>query len=90
MIVLDRSKDQDKMFADHATQDPIWDVDRKHNKGLSNWELMRLFGARLICPKCERVAFRHKKKDMAFCPKCGWHGRSITVDEYLNEKTNRR
>lgn len=27
-----------------------------------------------ICPKCERLAFRHKSKNNVKCPVCGYEG----------------
>lgn len=78
-----------KAFADHATQDELWDIDRRQAKKsgiiIGNDEMLRQHGNRLICPRCERAALRYGARDRARC-KCGWEGKSITVDEYMTEK----
>jgi RNase P subunit RPR2 len=86
-------QDQLKSFADHATQDPLWDIDRRELQKKSriiigNDEMLRQHRNRLICPQCERAALRCGAKDRARCSvkTCGWEGRSVTVGEYLDQK----
>jgi len=48
--------------------------------------MVREMGSRLVCPKCERLAFgkwEEGEKPKAKCPSCGWHGEGITFDEYI-------
>ena len=58
-----------------------------------SWDMIRRFGQRLICPKCERAMYydykEHDTKKLGRCPHCGYHGESITLDEYLKEKMDR-
>ena len=60
---------------------------------LGSWDMIHKFGKRLICPKCERVMYydykENDKKKYGRCPHCGYHGESITLDEYLTEKMDR-
>ncbi len=71
-------------------KDDITDIRKKENKiEIGSYEIIRHYGNRLICPKCERGAFRHKKKDMAMCATCGWFGKALTIDEYLTSKLYR-
>ena len=56
--------------------------------------MVRELGKRLICPKCERLAYRHWERDhkgnpKAKCPSCGWYGEALTYDEYFHEKLSR-
>ena len=98
MIVLARKSEgeHEQQFIKHMTQDTLWkqDMDQlKKDKGkivIGTQDMIRRHGRRLICPKCERGAFRHGSNDRARCNLCGWEGYSITVDEYITEKLYRR
>ncbi len=43
-----------------------------------------------ICPRCEKIALRHKgwtQNRTARCPSCGWTGRApVLLREYKKEK----
>ena len=57
--------------------------------GLSATEVINALSAQPICPKCEQLAFRDvgwKEKRIATCKNCGWHGQTITYDEYITNK----
>ncbi len=83
--------ENERKYLRHLTSDSLWNRDLQREPGqskmvLGTTEIMRRYGQRLICPKCERGAFRCGSKNTARCNKCGWFGRSITIDEYLTEK----
>jgi predicted RNA-binding Zn-ribbon protein involved in translation (DUF1610 family) len=70
----------------HATEDPMWKADVLN---LSASQAISKFANRAVCPRCERWAYRTKgwaKEGRAVCPKCGWSGKTITIDEYLAAK----
>jgi predicted RNA-binding Zn-ribbon protein involved in translation (DUF1610 family) len=57
-------------------------------------QMLREYGERPICPKCEREMFRSWKKGdpdhkQGYCPHCGYRGGSITIAEYLHAKLYR-
>jgi len=87
--------EQEQKFIKHMTKHPWWqyDIDNIRNSErklvIGTDDILRHYGQRLICPKCERGAYRHKKKDMARCLHCGWEGQSVTVDEYITGKLYR-
>lgn len=77
------------------TKDPWWqnDIKRLQEKKkiiIGSQEIIREYGSRLICPKCERGAFRNGTRDRARCNICGWEGPSLTIDEYMTEKFYRK
>lgn len=52
-------------------------------------DIFRELKNRCVCPKCEGVAFRDKgymKNKTSTCPKCGWSGSAVTIDEYVTFK----
>ena len=60
--------------------------------GLSPTEVINALSSQPICPKCERLAFRDegwKERHIARCANCGWHGQTITYDEYITRKLYR-
>lgn len=43
----------------------------------------RLYGM-LVCPKCERLAFRHEHRNHVRCPVCGYEGPgNMKVSEHI-------
>jgi len=92
VLLTKNQHEQEKTFVKHMTKDPWWKQDiqmlRKDTGKIviGTQDLLRRHGNRLICPKCERGAYRYGKKDMARCNMCGWQGRSLTVDEYIAVK----
>ena len=93
MVILSRKpEEQEQKFVNHMTSHEWWqnDINQiKQDTGkiiIGTDDIIKHHGNRLICPKCERGAFRHIKKDMAKCPTCGWFGKALTVDEYLTNK----
>ncbi len=78
------------MTSNDLWQNDVQAMQREGNKIiLGSDDLIRHHGNRLICPKCEKGAFRHLHKDTAKCPSCGWFGKALTVDEYLTNKLYR-
>ncbi len=73
-------------LVNHATKHQFWQEDTAN---MSASEVLRTYSNRAICPACERFAYRDKgwdKGNYARCPACGWSGRTITIDEYINRK----
>lgn|GEM_PF-2569126 len=96
IVLLPRTEqEREQTFIKHMTAHPWWQNDiqqlRKDTGKIvvGTQEILRRHGQRLICPKCETGAYR-TGKDRARCNKCGWEGKSITVDEYITEKLYRR
>lgn len=85
-------REKEDRYVRHMTNDPFWRSDIARMKGgdkrivIGSREIIRRHGNRLICPKCETGAYRYGAPDRARCNKCGWEGRSVTVDEYLTQK----
>jgi len=57
-------------------------------------QLWREYRNRPICPKCESSMFRKWAKGypnhkQGYCPRCGYRGSSITIQEYLDTKMYR-
>jgi DNA-directed RNA polymerase subunit RPC12/RpoP len=70
-------------IARHAADAPIWRAD---THGMTGQQILKLYKTSAICPRCERLAFRDKgwqARRIARCPRCGWRGRAVTVDEYI-------
>jgi ribosomal protein S27AE len=92
VILLERKPEPERrrIFSNHAVDNPLWEVDRreavKSKIIIGNEQMLKEHGNRLICPKCERAAFRYGTKDQARCDRCGWEGKSITVKEYMDNK----
>ena len=94
MVILQRRPDneQEKTFIKHMTDHKWWqndlnDIRKRENKlVVATSDVLKHYGERLICPRCERGAYRHKAKDKARCPHCGWEGKSVTVSEYISQK----
>lgn len=92
MHIQTSNNEKEQQFIDHMTSHQWWQDDikqiQKNEKKIviGTQDIIKHHGERLICPRCERGAFRHIKKDMAKCPVCGWFGKSVTVDEYLTQK----
>lgn len=60
--------------------------------GLSPTEIINALAGQPVCPKCERLAFRDvgwKENRIATCSNCGWHGKTVTYDEYITKKLYR-
>ena len=92
LILNNNTKSQEQSFLEHMTSHQWWQDDinqiRKDERKIviGTNDIIKHHGNRLICPRCERGAFRHIKKDMAKCPVCGWFGKALTVDEYITNK----
>lgn len=83
MIILNRNGTTQNTYLKHATQHDWW---KPETNGKSNTQIMRELGNRPVCPRCETLAMRHTAKDWAKCPKCGWEGRTISLDEMLTNQ----
>ena len=60
--------------------------------GLCATEVINALSSQPICPKCEQLCFRDtgwKEYRIARCANCGWHGKTITYDEYITNKLYR-
>ena len=63
-------------------------IERTKGRPLSIEEQLKEFQKQPVCLHCESVAYRHSK-GTAICPKCGWHGKSVTLKEYIESKLYR-
>jgi predicted RNA-binding Zn-ribbon protein involved in translation (DUF1610 family) len=96
-IIFDKSNDQrkDQQFVRHATDNRMAQTEIITTfNGLSAEEFVKRIGKRPVCPKCENIMYRHwekgdKNHKQGVCPKCGYQGASITLDEYWHEKLHR-
>ncbi|MDR0931372.1 MAG: hypothetical protein LBM38_06525 [Clostridiales bacterium] len=82
----DREQAMRNKFVAHGVSNDIWASDRR---GMTSLQMIQKYKDRAVCPRCERWALRDKgwaKGRIARCPHCGWHGRTITIDEYLTSK----
>lgn len=85
-VILNRNGTTQTDYINHATQHEWWKSDVK---GMSNNDILRNFKNRAVCPKCEAWAYRDKgwrDGGYARCPKCGWSGKTITIDEYITHQ----
>lgn len=95
LISNNNEQEKEQRAIRHIVSDPLWQSDvrrmQRQNKSIiiGSKDLIYRHAQRLICPKCERGAFGHGEKGHAKCPYCGWYGRSVTVEEYLNSKLYR-
>lgn len=88
----DRATEQ--KFLTKAGRHPFVKQDmNKHGIIVANRDLMKHLGRRLVCPKCESVAYRSGRSNsgkwMGRCSQCGWHGEAVTLDEYMTYKLYR-
>lgn len=88
----DRNTEQ--KFLDKAGKHPFVKRDmEKHKLLIADHNLVRHLGKRLVCPKCESMAYRdgrsYSGKLMGRCVYCGWHGEAVTLDEYMTYKLYR-
>jgi hypothetical protein len=94
----DKEKESMRKYLEHAQQkNPMLGYNLK-NKGIiltkdstgsSMEEAFRAMRSSPVCPKCEKPAYRDSR-ETAVCMACGWRGRTVTIDEYINEKYHRR
>ena len=88
----DRNTEQ--KFIEKAGRHPFVKQDmQKHKLLVADHRLVRHLGNRLVCPKCESMAYRSGRassgKWMGRCSQCGWHGEAVTLDEYLTYRLYR-
>lgn len=73
-------------YMNHAKQHDWWE---EETKGKTNTEIFRALRNRPVCPRCETIAMRdqgYRKEGTSQCPKCGWRGRTVTLDEVIREQ----
>jgi len=62
------------------------------DKQLSAATMLKQMSERGICPRCESMTYRTEgwqQFNISQCPKCGYHGKTVTIDEYLNKRLYR-
>ena len=79
------------MANDFSRRDLLEEAARKR-RPLTADEQFRMYKTHPVCPKCEKLAFRdkgYKAEGWSRCPSCGWHGKTVTLDEVIHERLYR-
>jgi predicted RNA-binding Zn-ribbon protein involved in translation (DUF1610 family) len=86
MQILKREGTEANTALQHAFKDDWWKSDIK---GMSNTQLLKVYGRQPVCPKCGQAIYRdkgYKQTGQCMCKKCGPVKASVTLDEYMNHK----
>lgn len=83
MMILKKNGTSVDTYMNHAKQHNWWN---QNTKGKTNKQIMWELQNKPVCPKCETLAMRHGSKDTAKCPKCGWFGKVVTLDEIITHQ----
>ena len=66
------------------TQKDIKDSEFEKKRSLNPAEVGSMIKKKGVCKKCEGIAYRDGS--LYRCPRCGWSGSTISVEEYKNEE----